>query len=306
MEWLDILKKYRDDGTWNDKTPYKVMYPVYRQSETWLRIRAAALARAGYQCEHRDTSGRRDCNTPINLEVHHIRYPSGGPDAWGTERPEDLVVLCDHHHKVIHTEPARDLTPAPAIPPVIATAEEREARKDLRDSRREFFTTVFAVSVACLDFSYHKPGDPGWGRTIWSLLSNYGIYYQRDLFVDMFPGGVHDISIDTQTLVTELNNRHVLYIGRAVEAGVPYDVFAGIMPLQRWRGKIRKYKIRGSIVTMDNRYFTGAMGPGKVLHLYRAIDNHFKTSGVRWLKPDEVKIIEDGFTRKFGRPFKLE
>lgn len=58
-------------------------------SNVWAKLRREKL-RANPVCEH--------CQSGINVQVHHIRYP----DVWGEEQMEDLMTLCDECHKGIH------------------------------------------------------------------------------------------------------------------------------------------------------------------------------------------------------------
>jgi hypothetical protein len=59
------------------------------QSMEWYRKRQQAMDRAGNKCE--------ECGSTWKLEVHHNDYAH-----IGNERPEDLKVLCWHHHKLAH------------------------------------------------------------------------------------------------------------------------------------------------------------------------------------------------------------
>lgn len=62
----------------------------YLETSVWRDLRAKVLERDKFKC--------RQCGAPYNLEVHHIKYP----EAWGEERLEDLVTLCDRCHAEIH------------------------------------------------------------------------------------------------------------------------------------------------------------------------------------------------------------
>lgn len=62
-------------------------YLEYLSSTTWAKLRDQALKRDGYHCSI--------CNSPYNLEVHHLKYP----DVLGTEPISDLMTLCRDCHK---------------------------------------------------------------------------------------------------------------------------------------------------------------------------------------------------------------
>lgn len=63
-------------------------YRSYLKSPHWQRIREAMLWLAGERCQV--------CKSPGPLEVHH----ASGYGCLGTERPEDLVVLCRRCHEL--------------------------------------------------------------------------------------------------------------------------------------------------------------------------------------------------------------
>lgn len=62
-------------------------YLSYLQSQTWAKLRNLALKRDDYHCSI--------CQSPHNLEVHHLRYPK----VLGTEPVSDLMTLCDKCHE---------------------------------------------------------------------------------------------------------------------------------------------------------------------------------------------------------------
>lgn len=66
-------------------------YSEYLQTDTWRRIRAAALARDRYMCQYPDCTQRA-------AQVHHQNYDRVG----GNEELGDLVSYCLHHHEMIH------------------------------------------------------------------------------------------------------------------------------------------------------------------------------------------------------------
>lgn len=65
-------------------------YQEYLQSPEWQVRRKRILRRDGYQCDK--------CGSPVNVEVHHIKYP----EVWGTEKDTDLVTLCARCHGAMH------------------------------------------------------------------------------------------------------------------------------------------------------------------------------------------------------------
>jgi 5-methylcytosine-specific restriction endonuclease McrA len=68
-------------------------YRKYLSTPEWKATRAEALKRAGHRCQ--------TCNTPATienrLEVHHRTYARRG-----NELPQDLTVLCQACHILIH------------------------------------------------------------------------------------------------------------------------------------------------------------------------------------------------------------
>jgi hypothetical protein len=75
-------------------------YAEYLRSPHWIKVRDAALKRAGHRCQ--------TCNSDQNLDVHHRTYEN-----LGHEFPMDLTVLCRSCHERIHGEPFRR---TPAVP----------------------------------------------------------------------------------------------------------------------------------------------------------------------------------------------
>jgi hypothetical protein len=84
----------RIKSTGNDRKPWMTdEYVAYLRSDTWARIRAKALERAEHRCEQ--YLGRNAwCEATDGLQVHHKRYPT-----FGFELPDDLIVLCETHHR---------------------------------------------------------------------------------------------------------------------------------------------------------------------------------------------------------------
>lgn len=68
-------------------------YKAYLKSDIWKAVRGAAIYRAGGVCEW--------CKGTDLLQVHHKKYPQ----AFGTETPEMLQVLCDPCHAEAHGRP---------------------------------------------------------------------------------------------------------------------------------------------------------------------------------------------------------
>lgn len=62
---------------------------AYRRSPTYRLVQA----RAGGRCEFTLPSGER-CPVTVGLSHHHLTYARFG----GAERPEDVIVGCEHHH----------------------------------------------------------------------------------------------------------------------------------------------------------------------------------------------------------------
>jgi hypothetical protein len=66
-----------------------VAYKAHINSAAWRKTRRGALDRAGHRCER--------CGGTNRLQVHHLTYAR-----FGHEAPEDLLVLCDRHHRQAH------------------------------------------------------------------------------------------------------------------------------------------------------------------------------------------------------------
>lgn len=67
-------------------------YRLYLRTPEWRRVRDAALQENGYACS-------LDVSHKEGLEVHHRSYENRG-----TERPNDLIVLCRACHRLHHAE----------------------------------------------------------------------------------------------------------------------------------------------------------------------------------------------------------
>lgn len=70
----------------------RMPYSKYLESNHWRKVRAAAIARAGYRCSL--------CNDTYLLVVHHRTY-----ERRGCELPEDVICLCrkchEKHHDIV-------------------------------------------------------------------------------------------------------------------------------------------------------------------------------------------------------------
>ena len=74
------------------RTLREMPYPEYLLTTHWQWTRYRKLAQAGYRCER--------CHGTAMLEVHHKTY-----ERIGQERMDDLTVLCDRCHRMIHGLP---------------------------------------------------------------------------------------------------------------------------------------------------------------------------------------------------------
>jgi hypothetical protein len=65
-------------------------------SSTCRVARDQAMIRANWTCEHVDHRGRR-CTEFLQLDAHHLTY-----ERFGSEDPDDLMILCRRHHIELH------------------------------------------------------------------------------------------------------------------------------------------------------------------------------------------------------------
>lgn len=79
-----------------------INYYEYLASEEWQRVRQWALALYGGKCHV--------CNTKRNINVHHKTY-----ERLGKELPDDLMLLCETHHKEYHEKGILPETPKEQI-----------------------------------------------------------------------------------------------------------------------------------------------------------------------------------------------
>lgn len=74
-------------------------YREYLASDHWRERRALALKTAGYKCSRCGKHGGRG---GAGLQVHHLSY-----ERLGSERHDDLEVLCPYCHRVRHGKLSR-------------------------------------------------------------------------------------------------------------------------------------------------------------------------------------------------------
>ena len=74
---------------WKRGMSWATWYELYLQCQHWRTTRAAALRRAGHQCE--------SCGAVETLQVHHLTYKR-----LRRELPTDLKVLCRVCHMEAH------------------------------------------------------------------------------------------------------------------------------------------------------------------------------------------------------------
>lgn len=74
------------------KKKERIPYYLQLKDKRWLKRREEIFAVKGKVCSQ--------CGATANLHVHHLRYLYGKM-AW-EYKDKDLVVLCDHCHKVAH------------------------------------------------------------------------------------------------------------------------------------------------------------------------------------------------------------
>ena len=89
----DYLKPNPNDRNQDSKpakeSKQRRQYRIYMHSPNWTFKRRQVLARDNYRCVV--------CNTKINLQIHHLTY-----ERFGNELLDDLVTLCETHHKQVH------------------------------------------------------------------------------------------------------------------------------------------------------------------------------------------------------------
>ena len=78
------------------------------RADAWLHVRQIVMARAGWRCQFDKNTWNgitdRWCDSRCEqraVHVHHmLRRSQGGPDT-----PDNLMALCDFHHRMIHDRP---------------------------------------------------------------------------------------------------------------------------------------------------------------------------------------------------------
>lgn len=76
------------------------LYQSYMRSTTWRQRRQLARARAGARCEQRVFGGLFRCRQRRGLSVHHVGSSRTAYRFLEDPRaPEQLKVLCAHHHR---------------------------------------------------------------------------------------------------------------------------------------------------------------------------------------------------------------
>jgi phage terminase large subunit GpA-like protein len=70
-------------------TEHQQKYHEYLQSPEWKEFRNKAFEHYGKKCAH--------CKRTKRLQIHHVTYAN-----IFNEKLEDVMVLCDLHHKKIH------------------------------------------------------------------------------------------------------------------------------------------------------------------------------------------------------------
>lgn len=76
----------------------QLKYTEYLQSLHWKRVRSAMMLLEEATCDHCNPAGQLyggDWETDIN--IHHLNYRN-----LGNEKYSDLILLCNHHHRLVH------------------------------------------------------------------------------------------------------------------------------------------------------------------------------------------------------------
>jgi hypothetical protein len=123
----------------------RLEYKAYLKSDAWKAIRGAAIFRAGGKCEW--------CAGTDLLQVHHKKYPQ----AFGTETPEMLQVLCDPCHAEAHGRPyiihklSRERRTERRKRLAQKATAERDAKRSKRKARGEFWKAKTAPTPPLKD-----------------------------------------------------------------------------------------------------------------------------------------------------------
>lgn len=116
-------------------------YERYLNSSTWRNKRQLALAAAGNKCSRCGKSGP-------GLHVHHLHYRN-----FGSERAEDLRVLCKKCHEAVHA-PKKKLVRQDKARVSIPKKKGRRSKSKVRVCRacgKDFFPRDYAAGggVTC-------------------------------------------------------------------------------------------------------------------------------------------------------------
>ena len=84
-------KKKKPVGKYTYLTKWQKKYDDYISSAAWRAKRKQKLESVGHCCQ---VIG---CKLREELECHHLTYKR-----FGDERMDDLVILCDIHHAIVH------------------------------------------------------------------------------------------------------------------------------------------------------------------------------------------------------------
>jgi hypothetical protein len=123
---------------------HSAQYKAHLRSPAWARIRAAALARAGYRCAFCGQDRNELRRIGRHLEVHHNSY-----ERLGHEHPEDLTVLCAGGKGGCHAAAdaqrrAANGTRQPATRP----RRRKHRRRGHKRARRAFTTPLGIIALA--------------------------------------------------------------------------------------------------------------------------------------------------------------
>lgn len=128
---------------------WRKKYDAYLRSSEWRRIRDGALRRAGWKCTR--------CQSTQKLEVHHLTYVR-----LGSERPDDLLVLCKICHEGQHVDDEQKVRNLYLV--IISDCLRREQFTDVAD-------LMEAAKVACA--RAHVPYD---GSKLWRAMALSGAH----------------------------------------------------------------------------------------------------------------------------------
>lgn len=130
---LPITQKVMEANSFD---PHRLKNPAvsgagYQQGDQfWFEnVKAFVLDRDGYHCYFNQACSRK-------LHVHHIVHRSEG----GSGRPENLLTLCEKHHKQIHQKEVWLPAPKPKSfkPPTVMNLIRNQVLKNLPELRETF------------------------------------------------------------------------------------------------------------------------------------------------------------------------